>query len=81
MNNDNAIKRLKLAARNVLKNFFMLDNPLSFDEFDYNVCGKLCNTSKLSIFADDFMTVLGVAGGEDIGYNWKYKRSFGNVYC
>lgn len=44
MNNDIAIKRLKLAARNVLKNFFMLDNPLSFDDFDYKVCEKLCNT-------------------------------------
>lgn len=40
--NDNARKRLKLAARNVLKNFFMLDNPLSLDkfEFDYKGCGR-----------------------------------------
>lgn len=42
MVNDNARKRLKLAARNVLKNFFMLDNPLSLDEFefDYKGCDK-----------------------------------------
>ena len=42
---------------------------------------KRLKLAKLSILEVDFMTVLGVAGGEDIGYNWKYKRSFGNVYC
>ena len=64
---DSAMKRLKLTARNVFKNFFILDNPLSFDEFDYKWCGKLCNTPKLSNFVVILLTVLGVAKPKDIG--------------
>ena len=37
---DSAIKRLKLVARNVFKIFFILDNPLSFNEYNYKGSGK-----------------------------------------